>query len=106
MFMLGLLLTLASEQIDYGSALGSRSIDSTNRAAADYLSEQAKATRLTNERMQIENARAQAESDRIELPRRVGRMVAQGKCAAAVEAALKGGDLTLAQQTREFCAKP
>lgn len=54
-----------------------------------------------------ERARAlRIQNDRVELPNRVGALVARGKCPEAEQAALKAGDFELAQQTRTYCSLP
>lgn len=39
------------------------------------------------------------------LRQRVGKLLAKGKCVEAVNLALEGGEISLAVQVRDFCAK-
>lgn len=68
------------------------------------------AQRLDAERVLIERqaaattaaANSQAEATRM-LPRRVEDLSVSGRCREAAEAAMNGGDVALAQQTRASC---
>jgi hypothetical protein len=57
-----------------------------------------------DEAQELENKKMKLAIEAAELPKRVGRLIAAGKCDRAQSLALEGGDLDLAEKARAYCA--